>query len=711
MSEQFLTMKNGKWKKFEKVAAAIRRVEQGGASVKWNTRIAGHRIDAILRARYEDREFLFVVSFVAQNTPVAAATVKRFAGEAEAAGAHMGIMVSASGYTEEAFKLSGDHSVVMVDQEVIDRSSEENLADVFKPARLVYDFRFAVAGSSEELAIPEEPALLRSMMRDIRVKGPGIDASPEQLVDEAYDMVRRTAVCKPQRHVIPLPMGTVMVHPNTGIETRVRSFAFTYRLIPRAELTDPAAHDTDPYGVEASLKEELARRNPSADPSRIGYLFDTVLRPARYYYNPNLQFSYYCEDVKKGQARIVLVESYQNGNLIQARATISRPYYGQFVEVTEQGEIDRLTKLYDTFSVSDKNLEGRFKVFLRDLEGAESTDDLELTPEQERANKGDYFFAGRTVIGELKALYEDTASKIESILAPYRETPEWPLFFGKQDLNKILSYLPEGDKIRARIFGAITRSIEAVVEKANRQIRATKETFGLPEAGGLLIILNDAVDILSPDLIVYRVRRALNKRTPDGGLRFPHVSAVLVIGAAHYTQMNPELKGLPILLIPNAVPEASNVEEFVCGLNEKWAAFERKPLIPVGAEKLPEFEFRKFSDDAKEQGRPLTRQGYWSLLYRRRPYLRPLSEEQLLAFGAKALEEVGARFIKGAPKTPMAEMEPLMIRWSHFLDEAHHRALDLRKLMKKADGLGERMEALYQRYRGQNASAHVDEVM
>lgn len=166
------------------------------------------------------------------------------------------------------------------------------------------------------------------------------------------------------------------------------------------------------------------------------------------------------------------------------------------MEVTEQGEIDRLRKLYDTYSVSDKNLEGRFKVFLRDLEGVESIDGLKLTPEQERANKGDYFFAGRTVIGELKALYEDTASKIESILEPYRETPEWPVFFGEQDLNKILRHLPDGDKIRAKIFGSITRSVEAVVEKANRQIRATKGTFGLPDAGGLLIILNDAVDIL-----------------------------------------------------------------------------------------------------------------------------------------------------------------------------------------------------------------------
>lgn len=655
-------MKRNKWGKFEKVAAAIRRLGQEGASVKWNSRIAGYKFDAVLRSRHEGREILIIVNCVDSSAPVTAPTVRRFAKEVEAAGVHMGIMASLSEYTQDAFKLSGDHSVALLDKETIDRFSEGDMADIFKPAALVYDFRFSVEGGSEELVMPEEPAVLRSMMREIRVEGPGIDTFPQQLVDEANDEVRRTAVCKPQRYEIPLPTGTVMIHPNTGEETRVRAFAFTYRLIPRAELLDPEAHDTDPYGVEASLKEELAKRNPSADPSGIGSGFDTVLRPAKYYYNPNLQFSYYCEEVKKGQARIVLVESYQNGELLQARATISRPLYSQFVEVTEQVEIDRLTKLYDTFSVSDKNLEGRFKVFLRDLEGAESIDDLELTPEQERANKGDYFFAGRTVVGELKALYDDTAYKIEAILAPYRETPEWPLFFGEQEINKILQHLPDGDKVRAKIFASITRSIEAVVEKANKQIRETKETFGLPDAGGLLIILNDAVDILSPDLIAYRVQRALNKRMPEGELRFPHVSAVIVIGGAHYTQMNPELKGVPILIIPNAVPEADRVEEFIRELNEKWAAFEGKPLIPIETEKFPKLDFRKFSEDAEESSRPMTRQDYWSALYRWNPYLRPLSEDQLLDFGAKAIEELSARLIKGAPNTKLQQKKRFVAR-------------------------------------------------
>ena len=696
-------MKSTKWKKFARVAEAIERVQRDSATVKWNSRVAGERFDVVIRAGYESHEFLIVVSCVDVGSPVTPATVRSFARRVVLSGAHMGVMVSLSGYEEEAFKLSADHSVALLDGTTMDELSDVTLANTFRPAMLVYSFRFVAAETQEHVALPEEPPVLRFFMRGIRIQGPGIDTCPEEMVNAAHEDATSRALGRPQDYELPLPDGTVFIHPNSQARVKIKAFVFTYRLIPKAELLEPEAHFEDHYGVtEASLRDQLIIRNPTADAARIGSGFDTVMRPTRYYYNPQLQFSYYCEEVSKGQAKIVLVESYQNGNLMQARFTISRPQYQQFVEVTEADEIARLTKLYDTFSVSDKNLEGRYKVFLTDLEEAESIDDLTLTREQQEAPRADYFFANRTVIGELKALYEDTTAKIDAILDPYRNTQDWPIFFGEQELERVLQHLPDRDRLRATIFRSITRSIEAVVEKANRQIRETKRTFGLRDASGLLIILNDAVDILSPDMVVYRVRRALNKRTSDGTLRYRHVSAVLLIGGAHYTQLSPDLKGMPMLTIPNQVPEADRVEEFISKLNHKWAAFERQPLIPIGTTDLPSLKFRSVTADQKEAARPITRQDYWSALYKRNPYLRALSEDELLVFGGRVLEEVSANMIKGAPRKSIEEMSPGWIRWSNFLDEVQYRGTDMRKLIEKTEGLGERMEALYQRYQREN---------
>jgi len=465
-------------------------------------------------------------------------------------------------------------------------------------------------------------------------------------------------------------------------------------------LLNPDAHIEDHYGVtEASQKEELAKRNRSADSSRIGLGFETILRPTKYYYNPQLRFSYYCEEVKKGRAKIVLVESYLNRELLQARFVVMRSAYDQFVEVTERSEIDRLTKIYDTFSFPNKNLEGRFKVFLRDWDQAESIDDLELSQEQRKAKKGDYFFANRSVIGELKALYDDTSLKVETILEPHRERPEWPLFYSEQQLQTVLKHLPDGAKIQSAILEAITASIDGVIEKANRQIRSTKVTFGLPDAGGLLIILNDTVDILDPHLVAHRIRKTLNKRTDKGEIRFPHVSVVVVIAAAHYAQMNPELQGIPILIMPNAVPEAGRVEEFVSILNKKWSAFDRKPLLSIETEQFPTLTFKNVREgDSNESTRPRTRHEHWSAMYRQSPYLRSLSEEELLRVGQRVFEDLTVRFIKGAPPTPQGEMEQIMIQWSNFLDEVAHRGVDMKKFVTKVADLGEKVEELYQQY-------------
>jgi hypothetical protein len=512
----------------------------------------------------------------------------------------------------------------------------------------------------------------------------------------------RQATAKPQKYEVVLPKDTVLTHPNTPAKTRVDTFTFIYRLIPTSELVSVEGLEDDPYLAKLHIGEELSKRNPAADPLQIESGFDTILQPGNYYYNPRLRFSYYCEKIKKKRATIVLVESYQGEKLFQARGIISPNLFTQFVEVTEQSEIHRLSKMYERFTLSDKNLEDRFKVFLRDLEDAENIDALKLTPEQQRANKADYFFERRSIVGELKALYTDAEPKIETILEPYRETPEWPLFYGEQALQKVLERLPDSESLTAKIVEAVTDSIEGVVKKANRQIRATKETFGLPDAGGLLIILNDVVEILSPNLVTNRVRRALNKRTSDGELRFPFISAVLLIGGAHYTQLTPMLKGIPLLTIPSNMPESDKVEEFIGELSSKWAAFEKQPFFHIEPEDVLKLDFKRFSDDAKRARWPKKRYEVWAAEYERNPYLRHLSQENFLEFGRQALEDTGAIFIKGAPKISKEEMEKRSIRWSHFLEEAKYRALDLREFAAKSEEVGERFEKLYQQYQEEN---------
>ena len=694
-----LWKKRSKWVKFKKIAEAIRLAEGRGAAVKWDDRIDGQPFDATLRVNLSSHKFLIAVDCVESEAPLTQDEVEAFTVKSRAVDARLAILVSSSGFTQEAIAVGTENDVRLLELKAVEGLNADVLSGAFDLVLWAYNFRFLWANGSGETMLPEEPEVLSFFMREMKIEGPGIDTVPEKLMGEHHAAIVRTLNSSPQVFEVPFPKGTTMKHPNTGDKTEIKAFAFSYRLLSASDLKSKEGLGKDPYLLGDTLKNELAKRNQAADPSKIESGYDTTLERGKYYYNPRFRFSYYCESVNKSRATMVLVESYQGGGLVQARVRLSPDLASQFVEVTEKAEIDRLAKLYEKFAVSDKNLEERFKLFAKNMSGAECVDDLPLTDEQRDANKADYLFDNRNVIGELKALQTDASDKVEKILEPYRESPEWPLFYGKQEIQKIIGHLPNRDEINRKLVEAVTDSVETVIKKANRQIRETKRTFNLPDAGGLMIILNDLVEVISPDLIAYRVRKALNKRTAEGELRFPNVSAVLVIGGAHYAQLNPNLKGIPILVIPNDVPEAERVEQFVPTLIREWSAFDGQPLITVDADKAVALQFRKLSDDAKEQKGPTTVQEYWEWEYRRRPYLRALSKEDLLQVGRRVFEEMTPNFLKGVPKAPQDQIQRLMMQFTHFLEEMRFRGIDMREYVAKLDGLKEKVDELLMRHR------------
>jgi hypothetical protein len=158
------------------------------------------------------------------------------------------------------------------------------------------------------------------------------------------------------------------------------------------------------------------------------------------------------------------------------------------------------------------SLEGRFIDFAKRVVGSECLDDLPLTPEQRGAEIADFFFSDRQIVCEIKSLKKDTSAKVERILEPHHDRPEWPVFYSPWELSKVLRYLPDSEQITRQIFDAITTAIKELMRKANRQIRETKRTFGIPSAEGVLVILNDLVDVLSPLLIVKRLIKLEKKR-------------------------------------------------------------------------------------------------------------------------------------------------------------------------------------------------------
>lgn len=76
-------------------------------------------------------------------------------------------------------------------------------------------------------------------------------------------------------------------------------------------------------------------------------------------------------------------------------------------------------------------LKGRFTEFVRNLESAEIVDELQLSQEQRRAKKPDFFFFERQFIGEMKSIEKDMEPKAQTILDKHKDRPEFPVFYGQ----------------------------------------------------------------------------------------------------------------------------------------------------------------------------------------------------------------------------------------------------------------------------------------
>jgi hypothetical protein len=144
------------------------------------------------------------------------------------------------------------------------------------------------------------------------------------------------------------------------------------------------------------------------------------------------------------------------------------------------------------------SLEGRFTRFVEALPNAETIDKLQLPPDPSRRRKADFLLGNREVIVELKTLTDDTSHKVDAVADKHREREDFPLFYGKADVRKVLSHLPDGEDIYRRMVWSLTRSVEDCVRSAEEQITHTRSVLGLPHAAGLLVILNESVRILTP---------------------------------------------------------------------------------------------------------------------------------------------------------------------------------------------------------------------
>jgi len=84
---------------------------------------------------------------------------------------------------------------------------------------------------------------------------------------------------------------------------------------------------------------------------------DNSFHPGKFYEAPALGYLYFCERVKDGIAELCMVESFQHGQLVQARLRMKAKYGKLYIPVTDKGTIERLQRRLDRLKANGSGVQ------------------------------------------------------------------------------------------------------------------------------------------------------------------------------------------------------------------------------------------------------------------------------------------------------------------------------------------------------------------
>lgn len=128
-----------------------------------------------------------------------------------------------------------------------------------------------------------------------------------------------------------------------------------------------------------------------------------------------------------------------------------------------------------------------------------------------RAENADYVFSDANVIAELKVIEKDlrtdpeTTARVSEIFGSHANEAGMPSMCGRLPVRVDLLPKPARDEI----LDHFKKKFERPIKKAASQIKSTRTLLGMPDATGLLILVNDSSTFADPAIVACLLGRVL----------------------------------------------------------------------------------------------------------------------------------------------------------------------------------------------------------
>ena len=351
-----------KWKKFERVVAAIHVAEHSGATVTWDDHINGRQFDVTIRFKFQFYDYLVIIECKDQQARVEAEDVEAFVTKSRDAGANKAIVVSSSGFQSGAKKVAEKHNIELFTLTEIHNMPEGMLTDNIVSVLILLPVGFWKTSTREIIYLSTNPNQREYEINNIPLIGMG----PLKLIDilKPYSQLIApfdipgvpkfggdfpVATKERQNKAIQLQLGTRIVFPNSSTEIPVSHVLLSYWMQDARVLVPHSAPST-----QYQYKNERTDATTTIDAEKLRLGFETKLEPGKFYHDPQLNYYYYCESIKKKGALLYLIYSYQNGQFVQGKAIVPLSEENCFLEITDEQQIEKMKLLYQQVKQKDE---------------------------------------------------------------------------------------------------------------------------------------------------------------------------------------------------------------------------------------------------------------------------------------------------------------------------------------------------------------------
>jgi len=335
-----------KWKIFERIVAAIHHAESRGAKVVWNDSINGRQFDVTVRFKYGMYNYLTVIECKDQSAPIPIERVESFVTKSSDAKANKAIMVSSSGYQSGCLETAKSHDIELYELKEIYELTKEDLSVKFTPCINIYHVQLSTLENEKKILLPDQRNRLHYVLNNTVFKLGKKNFTLLNLIDKELLKLIPKANDKERSHKFQTSKDCTVFVPLIEKEVNLKEISFKYKIAPavivKGRSLDPFL--LDQFGKKFSYNDVLNKIEKPFYLENLDLGFDNELEVGKYYYNPKIDFYYYCEKIEKESAQVYIVESFQHGRLIQMHGSIDMKYAKELMVVKDKKVLRRLEK-------------------------------------------------------------------------------------------------------------------------------------------------------------------------------------------------------------------------------------------------------------------------------------------------------------------------------------------------------------------------------